>query len=195
MGHETGQHENIEAAGAVPGIKVDAGAKAMALDPDQTVTEGLDGLRERFVEYHRLGARFAKWRATYNPTKPSWNSINANAHAWARRLRRPLSFWCLRKRQASSMSTWRTRLLPALTSPCSRRRLPLSSGEPVSPASRAIARRSRTWHQATNCPTRRGQLDYNDQRAILLKGGEGMAEAIELQHLGLSYRCGLRTRY
>src|SRR5471030_3001500 len=61
----------IEAAGAVPGIKVDASAKPMALDPDQTVTEGLDGLRERLVEYHKLGARFAKWRATYNPTKPS----------------------------------------------------------------------------------------------------------------------------
>src|SRR6478736_1906278 len=74
----------IEAAGAVPGIKVDAGAKPMALDPDQTVTEGLDGLRDRLVEYHKLGARFAKWRATYNPTKPSWNSINANAHALAR---------------------------------------------------------------------------------------------------------------
>jgi fructose-bisphosphate aldolase class I len=74
----------IEAAGAVPGIKVDKGAKPMPLDPDQTVTEGLDGLRERLVEYHKLGARFAKWRATYNPTKPSWNSINANAHALAR---------------------------------------------------------------------------------------------------------------
>ena len=74
----------IEAAGAVPGIKVDAGAKPMALDPEQTVTEGLDGLRERLVEYHKLGARFAKWRATYNPAKPSWNSINANAHALAR---------------------------------------------------------------------------------------------------------------
>jgi fructose-bisphosphate aldolase class I len=74
----------IEAAGAVPGIKVDKGAKPMALDPDQTVTEGLDGLRERLVEYHKLGARFAKWRATYDPTKPSWNSINANAHALAR---------------------------------------------------------------------------------------------------------------
>jgi fructose-bisphosphate aldolase class I len=74
----------IEAAGAVPGIKVDKGAKPMALDPDQTVTEGLDGLRERLVEYHKLGARFAKWRATYIPTKPSWNSINANAHALAR---------------------------------------------------------------------------------------------------------------
>jgi len=56
----------------------------MALDPDQTVTEGLDGLRERLVEYHKLGARFAKWRATYNPTKVSWNTINANAHALAR---------------------------------------------------------------------------------------------------------------
>jgi len=74
----------IEAAGAVPGIKVDKGAQKMALDPDQTVTEGLDGLRDRLVEYHKLGARFAKWRATYNPTKPSWNSINANAHALAR---------------------------------------------------------------------------------------------------------------
>jgi len=74
----------IEEAGAVPGIKVDAGAKPMALDPSQTVTEGLDGLRERLVEYHKLGARFAKWRATYNPTKVSWNTINANAHALAR---------------------------------------------------------------------------------------------------------------
>jgi fructose-bisphosphate aldolase, class I len=74
----------IEAAGSVPGIKVDAGAKPLALDPGQTVTEGLDGLRERFVEYHKLGARFAKWRATYDPTKPSYNSINANAQALAR---------------------------------------------------------------------------------------------------------------
>jgi len=74
----------IEAAGAVPGIKVDKGAKPLALDPEQTVTEGLDGLRERLIEYHKLGARFAKWRATYNPTRPSWNSINANAHALAR---------------------------------------------------------------------------------------------------------------
>jgi len=74
----------IEAAGAVPGIKVDAGAKPLANDPGQTITEGLDGLRERLVEYHKLGARFAKWRATYDPTKPSWNAINANAHALAR---------------------------------------------------------------------------------------------------------------
>ncbi len=76
--------ELIAKSGAVPGIKVDKGAQKMALDPDQTVTEGLDGLRERLVEYHTLGARFAKWRATYNPAKPSWNSINANAQALAR---------------------------------------------------------------------------------------------------------------
>src|SRR5579859_6515882 len=55
----------IEASGAVPGIKVDAGAKPLALCPGETVTEGLDGLRERLVEYRGLGARFAKWRATY----------------------------------------------------------------------------------------------------------------------------------
>jgi len=74
----------IEQAGAVPGIKVDKGTKPLALEPGQTVTEGLDGLRERFVEYHQLGARFAKWRATYDPTKPSYNSINANGQALAR---------------------------------------------------------------------------------------------------------------
>jgi fructose-bisphosphate aldolase class I len=74
----------IEKSGAVPGIKVDAGAKKLALDEGQTVTEGLDGLRERFVEYHKLGARFAKWRATYDPTKVSYNSVNANAQALAR---------------------------------------------------------------------------------------------------------------
>jgi fructose-bisphosphate aldolase class I len=74
----------IEDAGAVPGIKVDAGAKPLANDPGQTVTEGLDGLRERFQEYHKLGARFAKWRATYDPLKPSYNAINANAQALAR---------------------------------------------------------------------------------------------------------------
>jgi fructose-bisphosphate aldolase class I len=74
----------IEDAGAVPGIKVDAGAKPLAGDPGQTVTEGLDGLRERFQDYHKLGARFAKWRATYDPLKPSYNAINANAQALAR---------------------------------------------------------------------------------------------------------------
>jgi len=76
----------IEAAGSIPGIKVDAGAKPLATSNGETVTEGLDGLRERLVEYHKLGARFAKWRATYDPTngRPSYNCINANAHALAR---------------------------------------------------------------------------------------------------------------
>src|SRR6185312_3026761 len=76
--------EYLAALGIVPGIKVDTGAKPLAAFPNETITEGLDGLRERLVEYHKLGARFAKWRATYNPTKVSWNTINANAHALAR---------------------------------------------------------------------------------------------------------------
>jgi len=76
----------IEAAGAVPGIKVDAGAKPLAGNPGETITEGLDGLRERFVAYHKLGARFAKWRGVYEIAqgKPSHNAIHANAHALAR---------------------------------------------------------------------------------------------------------------
>src|ERR1043166_295146 len=76
----------IEEAGAVPGIKVDAGAKPLAFSKGETITEGLDGLRERLMEYHKLGARFAKWRATYDPTdgRPSYNCINANAQALAR---------------------------------------------------------------------------------------------------------------
>ncbi len=76
----------IEDAGSVPGIKVDAGAKPLAGSPGETVTEGLDGLRERFAEYHKLGARFAKWRAVIDIGKdiPSYNCINANAQALAR---------------------------------------------------------------------------------------------------------------
>jgi fructose-bisphosphate aldolase class I len=76
----------IEAAGSVPGIKVDKGAKPLAGAPDETITEGLDGLRERFVEYHALGARFAKWRGVYEIAqgKPSHNALHANAHALAR---------------------------------------------------------------------------------------------------------------
>jgi fructose-bisphosphate aldolase class I len=74
----------IKASGALPGIKVDAGAKPLAGSKGETVTEGLDGLRERLVEYRKLGARFAKWRATYDPRKTSFNSVNANAHALAR---------------------------------------------------------------------------------------------------------------
>ena len=76
----------IEAAGAIPGIKVDAGAKALAGQPGETITEGLDGLRERFVEYHKLGARFAKWRAVIDIGAgiPTYNCVNANAQALAR---------------------------------------------------------------------------------------------------------------
>ena len=76
----------IADAGSVPGIKVDAGAKPLAGCPGETVTEGLDGLRERFAEYHKLGARFAKWRAVIDIGKdiPSYNCINANAQALAR---------------------------------------------------------------------------------------------------------------
>jgi fructose-bisphosphate aldolase class I len=76
----------IEAADAVPGIKVDLGAKPLAGAPGETITEGLDGLRERFIEYHKLGARFAKWRAVVDigANIPSYNCINANAQALAR---------------------------------------------------------------------------------------------------------------
>jgi len=76
----------IEAAGSVPGIKVDKGAVPLAGAPNETITEGLDGLRARFVEYHKLGARFAKWRGVYEIAdgKPSHNAVHANAHALAR---------------------------------------------------------------------------------------------------------------
>ena len=76
----------IAAAGAVPGIKVDTGAKALAGCPGEKITEGLDGLRERLAEYHRIGARFAKWRAVIeiDDGKPSWACVKANAHALAR---------------------------------------------------------------------------------------------------------------
>ncbi|HEU0162058.1 MAG TPA: class I fructose-bisphosphate aldolase [Rhizomicrobium sp.] len=76
----------IEAAGSVPGIKVDQGAKKLAGSRNETITEGLDGLRERFVDYHKLGARFAKWRGVYEIADgtPSHNAIHANAQALAR---------------------------------------------------------------------------------------------------------------
>ncbi len=76
----------IKAAGAVPGIKVDTGAKDLSGSNVEKVTEGLDGLRERLQEYHKLGARFAKWRAviTIADGCPTWNCIKANAHGLAR---------------------------------------------------------------------------------------------------------------
>ena len=72
--------------GIVPGIKVDRGAKPLAGFPGDTITEGLDGLRERLIEYHKLGARFAKWRAVIDIAAgvPSAFAIEANAHALAR---------------------------------------------------------------------------------------------------------------
>jgi fructose-bisphosphate aldolase class I len=70
----------------IPGIKVDTGAKPLAGTEDETVTEGLDGLRERLAEYHELGARFAKWRAVISigDGLPSRYAISANAHALGR---------------------------------------------------------------------------------------------------------------
>ena len=78
----------IKAAGSIPGIKVDLGAKPLAGFPGDTITEGLDGLRERLAEYYKLGARFAKWRAVIDIDTgkgvPSTNSIASNTHALAR---------------------------------------------------------------------------------------------------------------
>ncbi len=72
--------------GMIPGIKVDEGAKPMAGCPGETITEGLDGLRERLVAYHALGARFAKWRAVIDIAEgiPSWSAVHANAQGLAR---------------------------------------------------------------------------------------------------------------
>ena len=76
----------ISASGAVPGIKVDTGAKELANSPEEKITEGLDGLRDRLKKYHELGARFTKWRGVYSISDkyPSNLSISANAHALAR---------------------------------------------------------------------------------------------------------------
>ena len=78
--------ELISDSNAVPGIKVDIGAKTLANSPEEKITEGLDGLRERLKEYYKLGARFAKWRGVYiiSEKYPSKLSINSNAHALAR---------------------------------------------------------------------------------------------------------------
>ena len=76
----------ISSSGAVPGIKVDTGAKPLANSSEENITEGLDGLRERLKKYYELGARFTKWRGVYNITKkyPSKLAIHSNAEALAR---------------------------------------------------------------------------------------------------------------
>ena len=78
--------ELIKSFGSIPGIKVDTGAKVLAGSPEEKITEGLDGLRERLAEYYELGARFTKWRAVYNISEkhPSELAIKSNAHALAR---------------------------------------------------------------------------------------------------------------
>ena len=78
--------ELIQNFGSIPGIKVDTGAKKLAGSPEEKVTEGLDGLRERLTIYYELGARFTKWRAVYNISNkyPSELAIRSNAHALAR---------------------------------------------------------------------------------------------------------------
>ena len=78
--------EVLTKQGIIPGIKVDTGAKSLAGSPDETVTEGLDGLRDRLKEYYGLGARFAKWRAVIRitDTLPSPTCIGVNAHALGR---------------------------------------------------------------------------------------------------------------
>jgi fructose-bisphosphate aldolase class I len=76
----------IEAAGSIPGIKVDKGTKPLPFCPGELITEGLDGLADRLVEYRNLGARFAKWRAVIDigPGIPSYTAIHTNCHALAR---------------------------------------------------------------------------------------------------------------
>ena len=78
--------EILASKGVLPGIKVDGGLDDLALHPEEKVTKGLDGLRERLAEYHAMGAKFAKWRAviTIGPNMPSAACIHANAHALAR---------------------------------------------------------------------------------------------------------------
>ena len=78
--------ELISKMGSAPGIKVDTGAKVLAGSPDEKITEGLDGLRERLKGYYKLGAKFTKWRGVYTISKntPSKLSVQSNAHALAR---------------------------------------------------------------------------------------------------------------
>ena len=76
----------ISSSGALPGIKVDTGAKILANSSDEKITEGLDGLRERLKKYYKLGARFTKWRGVYRISDkyPSKLAIHSNANALAR---------------------------------------------------------------------------------------------------------------
>ena len=76
----------ISSSNAVPGIKVDTGAKNLANSPEEKITEGLDGLRDRLKKYYALGARFTKWRGVFTISEkyPSKLAINCNAHALAR---------------------------------------------------------------------------------------------------------------
>ena len=78
--------ELISESDAIPGIKVDTGAKKLAKSQDEKITEGLDGLRDRLKKYYQLGARFTKWRAVYviSESYPTKLAINTNAHALAR---------------------------------------------------------------------------------------------------------------
>ena len=78
--------ELISKMGSAPGIKVDTGTKVLAGSPEEKITEGLDGLRERLKEYYKLGAKFTKWRGVYSISKnfPSRLSMESNAHALAR---------------------------------------------------------------------------------------------------------------
>ena len=78
--------ELISSMGSHPGIKVDTGAKVLAGSPDEKITEGLDGLRERLKKYYEIGAKFTKWRGVYGISKnfPSKICIESNAHALAR---------------------------------------------------------------------------------------------------------------
>jgi fructose-bisphosphate aldolase class I len=76
----------LQQAGTIPGIKVDCGTKPLPFCPGEVITEGLDGLRERLIEYYKLGARFAKWRAVIDigPAIPTETGIYTNTHALAR---------------------------------------------------------------------------------------------------------------
>ena len=96
--------ELLKAKGIIPGIKVDKGAKPLAHAEGETITEGLDGLRERLEEYHGLGARFAKWRA--RPTR-SATGCRASTACGRTRTRSPATPRCARRRASCRSSSRR----------------------------------------------------------------------------------------